>query len=321
MFSKLNTKTLLVLIVLMGAVVLYTFLDENKGERTFRNEFVSVDTSSVSTILLYPKAGGGQEIKFAKANGEWKISNGKITTGIDQQTISGLLGSFVSLKSQSLASNNPAQWDSLMVGDTSATHIKFISSSKTWDILVGKFAYNNQTRSGSTCVRMSGEKEVYTVEGYLTFTVNQPFNSWRNRFITKDGQEKWNKISFMYPADSGFVMTRDSLGWKIDGQRCDSAAAASFIQSAAFISSSDFLDDFKQGALQPKITVAIESENGDRITVQAFPFEENNLAIHSSLNPEAFFDDAKSGVSGKLFRSRQYFFASPSVDAGAVKAK
>lgn len=309
MFSKLNTKTLLILMALLGGVVAYTYWsDSEKGESTFRADFCSIDTNAVTQILIYPKADNYKEVKFTKAGTNWELSNDKIKTVVDSQTVRGLLTGFALLKAQSLAATSSDQWNEYLVGDTSGTRIKFVTPSKTFDIMVGKFGYNNQTRSGTTYVRMYDEKEVYSVDGFLSFMVNQPFNSWRNRIITKGGQESWKQITFTYPADSGFVMTRDSAGWLIDGLRADSAQATSFIQAIAQLNSSEFADDYKPGANAPVYTVTIEGDNFVSISIKAFPADAlMRFAVNSSLNPEAYFDDAKSDIISRLFVSKSKF--------------
>ncbi len=310
MFSKLSTKTLLILMAILGAIVWFTYFSDNgSDESTFRNEFISMDTSSVNSILIYPKAEDRKEIKFIKANNKWEVTNGKITASVDSMTVRSLLGQFALLKSQSLAAISSDKWDDLLVSDTSGTRIKFITPSKTYDIMVGKFGYNNETRSGITYVRMYDEKEVYTVDGFLSFNVNQPFNSWRNHNLTKGNQQDWQRIAFIYAGDSSFVMVKDSIaGWTIEGQRCDSAEAANYIQSIAYLSSSEFIDNYSPGANQPVCQLRIEGNNQSAITLQAFPADTTiQFVLHSSINPDSYFNDAKSKIAEKAFVSKSRF--------------
>lgn len=312
MFKKLNTKTLIILLIVLGAIVAYTsYNDSKKGDSTFRTEFVSIDTSAVTTILLFPKSENGKEIKFSKSGSKWELQNDKVKTFADTAAVKGLLGGFALLKAQSLAGAGKDKWNELQVGDTTATRIKFITSdNKTYDIMVGKFGYDNETRSGTTCVRLHDEEETYTVEGFLSFSVNQGFNSWRNRSLTKGGQENWTKLSFTYPADSSFILEKQNNMWLLNGRPCDSSLAANYINSIANLNSDKFLDNYTPAVSFPVYTLTIEGNNQSSIVIKALPADSAILlALNSSLNPDAYFSEADSKIAEKAFVGKSKFFA------------
>ncbi|MFI5218936.1 MAG: DUF4340 domain-containing protein [Bacteroidia bacterium] len=311
MFKKLSTGKLLIILFVLGAIVFYTnYRDSNEGESTFRTQFVTIDTASVNTVLLYPKAEQGKEIKFTKNGAKWDLQNDKIKTFAEASTVNGLINSFANLKAQSLAATSKSKWDELLVGDTSATRIKFITSdNKTYDIMVGKFGYNNETRSGTTYVRMHDEDEVYTVDGFLSFSVNQPFNSWRKRILTSGGQENWTKLTFAYPGDSSFVLSKENNQWMMADRVCDSTLAANFISSIANLNSDKFLDNYNPGLNNSLYTLNIEGNNQSPITIKAFAADSTvRFAVHSSLNSDAYFNDAQSQLAEKTFVGQNKFF-------------
>ena len=51
MFKKFNTKTLLIILVILGGIAAYSKYSSNKNENTFRDEFVKIDTSAVGRGL------------------------------------------------------------------------------------------------------------------------------------------------------------------------------------------------------------------------------------------------------------------------------
>ena len=312
MFKKLSTRNLLIILLVLGAIVFYTnYRDSKKGESTFRSQFVTIDTASISTVLLYPKAEQGKEIKFTKNGAKWDLQNDKIKTFSEPATVMGLINSFANLKAQSLAATSKSKWDELLVGDTSATRIKFITSdNQTYDIMVGKFGYNNETRSGTTYVRMHEEEEVYSVEGFLSFSVNQPFNSWRKRVLTTGGQENWTKLTFIYPGDSSFILSKQNNQWMMADRVCDSTLTANYISSIANLNSDKFLDNYNPGLNNPVYTLNIEGNNQSPITIKAFAADSTvRFAIHSNLNADAYFNDAQSQLAEKVFTTQKKFFA------------
>jgi hypothetical protein len=150
---------------------------------------------------------------------------------------------------------------------------------------------------------------VYTVDGFLSFTVNQPFNAWRNRNLTQGGQEQWKRIDFSYPGDSSFTLTKDSTGWSVDGVPCDAKAAGDYTTAIANLNSSAFLDDYQPGANQAVYRVRIRGDNNNDITLEAYPADTTvTLALHSSLNPDAWFSEKGSHIADRLFVSKGKFF-------------
>ncbi len=310
MFSKLSNRTLIILMALLGAVVAWTYFSEtNTGESNYREVFVKVDSSSVSEIYIYPKAAPGEEIKFFKSGESWRVTNGKEESSVEAQTINSLFGSFANLKTKSLAATSNEQWENFLVGDTSANRIKFVSPSGNADIMVGKFAYNNETRSASTYVRLRNEKEVYLVDGFLSFTVNQPFDSWRNRSLIRKGDQQWSKITFSYPGDSSFAILRDSTTWLLRGDTAFSGE--SFVNEIAFLNGTHFAAK-PSLPVTPIYRISIDGLNMNPVTVDFYPAgEEEKYFVKSSVNPETVFSDKDGALSAKLLRPLNYFISKP----------
>ncbi|MCI0611978.1 DUF4340 domain-containing protein, partial [bacterium] len=178
MFKKLNAKTLIILLVILGAIVLINQLYlSKKSESTFRAEFVKIDTGLVNKILVYPRAEQGKEIKMTKTGSGWEVEKEKMKAVADTNAIRGLLATFAEMKSISLAGEDKSSWKDLQVTDSAGTRIKILTTdNQMYDMVVGKFGYNQQTRNGITYIRHADEEAVYTVEGFLSFSVNQGFN-------------------------------------------------------------------------------------------------------------------------------------------------
>src|SRR5688572_8095156 len=73
MSKSSNTKLLLALVALIAIVAGVKLWESRKGERNFKAELVNIDSAKVSTILIYPKAKKGEEVKLTKEGNEWKV--------------------------------------------------------------------------------------------------------------------------------------------------------------------------------------------------------------------------------------------------------
>ena len=313
MLKKLNTTKLIIILAILGGLVLFNKLyREKKSESTFRDVFVKIDTSTVTQILIYPQAEKGKEIKITKNGSRWDLQNEKIKTAADSNAVRGLLSTFSEMKSLSLAGADKSTWKDLQVTDSAGTRIKIIAAdNKTYDMIIGKFGYNNETRQGNTYIRHADEEAVYSVEGFLSFSINQPFNTWRNKTFINGSKDNWTSLTFTYPADSSFVLSIQGNAWTVNGEPADSTKTEQYLSQLASMQSSGFVDGYSPSST-PVFTLSINGNNQPApITVQAFPADSaQKFILHSSLNPDAYFSEAQSNIASRLFTGRKNFFAS-----------
>ena len=323
MLKKLNTKKLLLIFVALILIVALTkIFDDKKGGRTFKEELVNIDTSLVNVILLYPSAEQHKEIKLTKSGEDyWTAQKENISSEADTNYVMNVLASFVLLKPQRLAATEESRWKDYNVDDSLGTRVKLLSGEKTLlDIVVGKFSYNQMSRSGISYVRLYDDEDVYAVDGFLPMTVNQQFNEWRNKNILKGNKSDWNKISFSYP-DSSFVLKMEDGRWTAkvqwtferaggleDSIATDSAKIEQYLNELSSLSNSSFVDDYKPNS-SPLIWITIEGNNmASPITIKAFPADSvNQFIINSSFNSAAYFSAGKGNLSERIFKGKQNF--------------
>jgi hypothetical protein len=304
MFKKLNTKTLIILLVVFGGLVLFNKLyHAKKSESTFREMFVTIDTSIVTEIRIYPQAEQGKEIKITKNGSRWDLSRDKFTTVADSNAVRSLLATFAELKSVSLGGTDKSSWKDLQVTDSAGTKINFTTSdNQKFNIVIGKFGYNNQTRNGITYVRHADEEATYAVQGFLSFSVNQGFNSWRNKVLVHGDKNNWTNLTFTYPADSSFALNKSGSSWTVNGQPADSSKTEQYLSQLMNLQSSGFVDNYSPSST-PAFTLSISGNNQSApITVQAYPADSTQKFIyHSSINPDAYFSESQSNFTDRLF--------------------
>jgi hypothetical protein len=313
MLKKLNTKTLLIIFAALVAVALLTrIFDSREGARTFKEELVNVDTSLVSEILLYPRQEQHKEIKFTRGGNAWTVQKENISAEADTAYVRNLLGTFSLIKPQRLAATDESKWKDFNVDDSLGTRVKFLSGGKMLlDIVVGKFSYNNMTRSGISYLRLAGEDEVYAVDGFIPMAVNQPFNEWRNKVLLRGNKEDWAKISFSYP-DSSFTLRKENGKWMTEGGELDSNKVEQYLNDLSYLTNSAFADNYSPPA-SPVMWLTFEGNNmASPVTLKAFPADSmNQYIIHSSYNPNAYFSAAKGNLTGRVFKKLTDFLKQP----------
>jgi len=310
MFKKINTRTLIIILIILGVIVaINKYRQSNGSENTFNSEFLKIDTSAVTQIFIYPKAEKGKEIKLTKTGSNWELQNDKMKTIADADAIRSLISNFAEIKSLSLAGNDKSSWNDLQVSDSAGTRIKIITSDgKSNEVIVGKFGYNPAARSGMTYVRHAGEEQTYAINGMLSFNVNQGFNSWRNKKLLSGNKDNWTGLTFVYPGDSSFALNKQNNQWIINGQPADSAKTTQYLNELASSQSAGFVDHYTP-ASTPIFTLTIQGNNLPApITIVAYPADSTQkYVLHSSINTDAYFSEAQSHLTERIFAGKEKF--------------
>lgn len=308
MFKKLNTKTLIIVLVLLIGFVAWNKYQAKKSESTFRDVFVDIDTSAVSQVIIYPKAEKGKEVKLAKTASGWELQSDKIKAAADTAAVRGLLASFVKVKSLSLAAEDESGWNDLQVGDTSGTRIKIITKDKTYDMVIGKFGYNQEAQNGITYIRHANEQQVYSIGGFLSMMIGQGPGSWRIKTFITGNKANWNSLTFTYPHDSSFVLQKQGNAWLVNGNAADSAKTEQYLTTISNLQNMGFADQYAPAA-PPVFTLTISGNNQPApITVHAYQADSvDKYILHSSLNPGAYFSESKSHLAQQVFVGKGYF--------------
>jgi len=309
MAKRYNNQILLIILALLTLVLVWAkFIRSPRKERTFRQELVRIDTSQVSKIILHPQAEKGTAIVLIKQENQWILQGQDRSHAAQKSSVQNLLAELMRMKAQRLVANSKDQWAEYQLTDSLATRVEVYESDQlVADVLIGRFTYKQapqnqygygQNIQGSSYVRLSDEKEVYAVEGFLTVTFNQGFDHWRDHTFLKTRKDDLSKITFEYPADSSFVLEKTGTQWYAGQQLADSSNVDAFLGQLQSRDLYDFVDHF-QGI--PDYTVTIEGNNMMPITVKAFKQSDEEYYLHSSLNPDAFFYSAVSGIFKDVF--------------------
>ncbi|MBI9071745.1 MAG: DUF4340 domain-containing protein [Melioribacteraceae bacterium] len=301
MFNKISNKSLIVVFaVLLIFVLVITFSEGSKQERSFRQNLVDIDTSKVSKIVIHPKT-KNEEIKLVISAEGWKVETveGK-SYSVPKIKIENIFNSLSGIKSKRLASRDEKRWSEFQV-DSAATRVQVYEGSiVALDIILGRFSFQ-QPRTMNTFVRLANDTDVYEVEGFFGPTFDQGSNSFRESRVIKDDYNNWNKLTFDYPADSSFQMIKVDNKWTANGVELDSAKTVQYLRKIQNLNENNFEDESKSELLADEThKLTIDSSEKGQIIVKARIDELNNV-VSSTQNNEAIFDGKKGKLSEKVF--------------------
>jgi Domain of unknown function (DUF4340) len=311
MFNKFSTKTLISLFVLLLlVVVIFIYVDSKHGERTFKTQLVDIDTSQVTSISLFPQATNHKEVKIYKEGKGWKVNlKDNKTADVPEEKVQSLLGELTSIKASRLAATGESQWKNFKV-DSEGTEIKvFQGSDNTLDIIIGKFEYE-RPRNMTTFVRLQDDKDVYGVNGFLSFEFNHDANYFRDNHVIDDYYSNWKKLTYTYPGDSSFVLEKKGKNWEINNKSTDSAATVVYLRSISNLTSENMDDNVTKNTLGKALYhLSIESSSKGIIEVTAYQ-DGSELIINSSQNPDTYFNATANKLWEKIFVGKSHFFPS-----------
>jgi hypothetical protein len=308
MFQKVNNKILGIVFVILLLIGAFIFVfDGGKTERTFREVLVDIDTSKVTEILIYPKSQNHKEVRLYKDKDEWRVNlpSGGNAKVVDQR-ISSLFSQLLAIIPKRLAARDESKWNELQV-DSTGSRVKVFQDSKLLlDLVIGRFSFQ-QPRTMNTFVRLYNDKDVYEVDGFLDMTFNQGANIFRDGTVIKSDHNTWKQLQFTYPADSSFQLVKSGNSWILNGETTDSLKTANYLNRLANLSNNSFVDNIKiDPSSTPTFSLIITTSDLKFIEIKGYE-DSTSLLIHSSQNPEAWFDG--NSISKTIFAGKSSFLS------------
>jgi len=314
--KKLNNKTLIiVLIALVGIFVLVRLFRTPALESNLKKELTAVDTSKVTMIKLWPGSEQGKEIQFVRTVGKWSVKQGDKQYNMEQGSASSLMGYLVKMVPQKMVTRKKEKWNDYQLGDSSTRVQVLVGNEPVADLRIGRLGFNQnqmqqQQQFGGgggfngafTHVRLEGEDEVYTVDGFLESSFNRPLNDWRDKSLLRIKKDQVTKVAFNYP-DSGFVVDKRDKKWWIGNQMADSNKFKVYLNQLELKNASNFADEFSPSG-QPDISLNIDDASGPLATLQAWK-READWVVTSTLQPGIYFSTEGSGFFNSVFEIRK----------------
>lgn len=310
-----NNKKLKILVSLFGLlIVLYVvhlIIESNSTKATFKSVLVDVDTATVNAIEIQPK-GEAQPFKLAKESDIWKVIIGDKSYPADNNAVKNFLQLTDLIKTKRVVSKTDEKWKEYEVNDSLGNFIKIYDAGElVADFIVGKFSFtqsqNPYQRQPNvySYIRLNNEDEVYMVDGMLSMSVAGDATGFRDGTLSKCNKNDLNKISFSYPADSSFIMTKNGDFWEIDGMPCDSLSAAKFAGSIANKTHRKY-STASVDAMNPDYSIELTGNNMETINIDMFVIAENEVAVRSSMNKENIFSFTPEEIKN-LLKSKENF--------------
>lgn len=314
MFKKLNSKVLIIILIVLAAIYYISTLSDDK-ERSFRNEIVAIDTAQVTDIIINIAKEDLQISLTKTGNNEWDVMANGNRYPADKSIVKSILGQYSLMKPKRIAATSNEKWDAFEVSDSTGTRVTLLDNDEELtDIYIGKFSYTQppqgaqqnqyqqQRGTMTSFVRIAEDKDVYAVEGFLKMSYQSDVNAYRNKNLINVNKDDISKLEFKYP-DRTITLAKEENKWMMNGQPADSANTVKYLNKIYRLNSSNFVDQSTQKLSDATFKLSVEGNNFSPIEVSAFPTADTTIkfVISSSINPGAEFDGSKAKLYEKVF--------------------
>lgn len=310
MNNKLKILIAVFLVLAIGLTV-SMIVDSKSKKATFKSELIDIDTNSVSKIAIKSKA-APEGFELIKQDEKWFVKVKDKQFPADDRLIKGIVQQLDLVKTKRVASKSKDKWTEYEVSDSLGSFITiYEGNSVTADFIAGKFSFTQSQNPYQrqpdihSYIRLAGENETYLTDGMFSMMFNRDANSFRNSTLVGCKKDDISRISFMYPADSSFVLEKADNKWKVNGTPADSAKTAQFVNDLCFRSIRNYsTQDSPVG--NANYTITIEGTNMQAITLKAFAVNENEYMLTSSQNEGTTFALSKTDLI-QMFKGGSFF--------------
>ncbi len=301
---------------LVAVVVIMQIAKNKRGDRSFRSEIITVDSSDISALIIETQV-PGEEMKLERIDQTWNVKYKGEQFVADKRKVQELVVLLSLMKPLRVAAIDKSSWRDFDVTDSAGLSVKIESNGKVkQELIIGRFSYKqpdpndpmahyNQMNSMSTFVRTDDDERVYLVQGFLRYMFQGDLSVFRNKDLVNTQRSNWNKLTFTYPADSSFVLQKKEGKWFVNDMPADSQKVQNYFNNIENLTSFSFLD--KNSAVAPishKLVIGT-ADKSIPIDLSAVPTDSTSLlAIRSSINKDGIFSGAGSNLFIRIFISK-----------------
>ncbi len=298
-----NKKLIIIFAALLGLYLLSRLFTGNR-ESTFDPEIVKVDTALITEVRLSPKAEENAEVILRRTSDGWTATKGDMTVSTPYAKVQGLLGQLSEISSERIVSKSKDKWAEYEVDEKGSRVQVFNNKKQLADFVVGTFKFDQAKRSASSYLRRTDDDAVYLVDGFMSMTFNQGFNTFRNNELIKLNAEDIREVARIGAGETVAIgkNPEDGLWYRGGMEKLDSAKAAQYISQLTNVYGVDYVDTPVTG--DPIMSLEISSNNlitPLRVDCYMHADTAKPFIFHSSSNPDAWFASDSAGAYQRIF--------------------
>lgn len=303
----MNNRILLIIFAVLLGVFLLTRAFQGGKTESFDPQLVELDTSTVTRIVLTPKAEEHEEVILLREDQGWSATRGSMSAGVPADKVETLLAGLTGIRAERVVTKAQDQWSQYEVDEQGSGVVVYAGDKVVADFVVGTFKFDQVQRSASSYVRLGSKDAVYVVDGFLSMQFNRGFNSFRNNAILSLQKDDLRQISLTYADGQVASIAKDDVDgrWYFAGMEAvDSTLMSQYLNGLTNVTSSEFYDAAAPPVDQLQQKIEFTGNNFIApMVVECYASADTSkpFIIHSSANADNYFLSDSAGGYSRVF--------------------
>ena len=172
---------------------------------------------------------------------------------------------------------------------------------------VGRSTFAPGESGAWTYVNVPGETEVFATPGTLQMEADRILDEWRPHHLVRGDTAGIYRLTYTFPADTGYVMELGPQGWTIDGEFADQYRLKRYLESLVLSKAMRFADGADVTGRTPEYRLVIEDrDRAEPIVIEVFPWQGTHV-VTSTQNPGTLLEFDAFRELPRMFREKSAF--------------
>ncbi|HRO38552.1 MAG TPA: DUF4340 domain-containing protein [Flavobacteriales bacterium] len=208
-----------------------------RGDRSFRQELLQVDTTNLAEFDIAPPAQTGMPpLHFRRDANGWSVQQGAHTTHAFQRPLNTLFTVLADLRTAAVAGNDPAIVQRYALTDSlaavfSSPQVLNGAKLRVGNASAGTGSLSLKASGPTTAVMLEGDPNVYLVPGLFADEMRLSFTGWIPKPMANGNPANWDRLTFVFPGGTSWSLERTDNGWTANGQPADTMKVGKYLRA------------------------------------------------------------------------------------------
>ncbi len=299
----MKNKNLIIVFIALLLIYLGVSFFGNKKEESFNDMLTDYQVEQIDNIRITPKDHSRKAFDLVKMGEAWVLRTEGKEFPANNTTVENVIRSLNRIKVDNIVAKKPEKWAKYELETDHAKKVElFENSKKIAALFIGKPKFNPQAKTISSYLRLAGNNQVFSTDGFNGFLISDDPASYRDKSIARFDPMEVKGLTLKAKGIETAFRKKDGR-WTADGTAVDSSKMASYISSLSHLKGSKLTSvDFHAPDSAPSEELMVELPDKS-IRIVAYPDTTNARAyiIHSAINEKAYFDSDSSGIYKIIF--------------------
>ena len=274
---------------------------DKKPQRSFDADFLKFKTELIDEIVIHPKENTGQVFSLNKNGDTWRVADETVEAEAMTSAVESMLKTLDEIRAKRVVAKTSDKWGEYEVDEGKGRRIELLSDGKrVEELILGRFDFNQQSKSAKSYVRHAKDDNVYVVDGFLSMTLGQNRDAFRNKEIVNIPKEQIDHLTLTVGAESN-SLRKENYWVDAANQILDSTAIDGYLTRLATLSGRNFVDAFDTGAVEIASLSVGNTSAAEPLKITCYQGQKTPFVLHSSHNPESYFSSDSAGIFKTAF--------------------